>query len=207
LTNGHFYFIAHHKLPFPYSENIALQYSSFSLVLVHLRNSEIDKVFRFLCRIKFLLSATNQHGVHSPFVYNFITKGLYRKGTKTFSVTENVFIKCISYFSCQKIGIIKGSNELKEQLDSVFKNLEYDSLPYDIMYTDVKNEPANNIDSKYRHNETILIITGIYASKESLTLWKEIKKREEVRVTIDVFHCGLVFFRREQVKEHFKIRI
>jgi len=172
-----------------------------------LKNSEIDNVFRFLSRVKFLLSATNQHGVHSPFVYNFITKGLYQKGTKTFSVTENVLIKSISYFSYQKIRIIKGSHELKSKLDSVFENLEYESLPYDIMYTNVKNEPFKNIDTQYRHNESMLIVTGIYESKKNLALWNEIKKREEVRVTIDVYHCGLVFFRREQAKEHFKIRI
>lgn len=170
-------------------------------------NSEIDKVFRFLSRIKFLLSATNQHGVHSPFIYNFITKGLYRKGTKNFSVTENVLVKSMAYFSGQNIRIIKGSNELKAQLDSVFKNLRYDSPPYDIIYTNIQNKPFKGIDTEYRHNETVLIVTGIYESKENLSLWKEILKLEEVRVTIDVYHCGLVFFRREQVKEHFKIRI
>jgi len=177
------------------------------LVLVHLKNSEIDNVFRFLSRIRFLLSATNQHGVHSPFVYNFITKGLYLKGTKRFSITENILIKSISYFSCQKIRIIKGSHELKPKLDSIFETLEYESLPYDIMYTSIQNKPFKNSDTEYNHNESMLIVTGIYESKESLALWKEIKKREEVRVTIDLYHCGLVFFRREQAKEHFKIRI
>ena len=172
-----------------------------------MNNSEIDKVFRFLSRIKFLLSATNQHGVHSPFVYDFVTKGLYRKGNKAFTVTENVLIKSISYFSFKKIGILKASNHIKVQLDSVFENLQYNSLPYDIIYTNVKNKPFKNMDTTYIHNGTMLIITEIYGSKETLELWKEIQKLKEVRVTIDLYHCGLVFFRREQVKEHFKIRI
>ncbi len=31
---------------------------------------------------RFLRKATNQHGVHSPFVYTFVTKCLYRKTSK-----------------------------------------------------------------------------------------------------------------------------
>jgi hypothetical protein len=140
-------------------------------------------------------------------VYDFVTKGLYRKGNKAFTVTENVLIKSISYFSFKKIGILKASNHIKVQLDSVFENLQYNSLPYDIIYTNVKNKPFKNMDTTYIHNGTMLIITEIYESKETLELWKEIQKLKEVRVTIDLYHCGLVFFRREQVKEHFKIRI
>ena len=34
---------------------------------------------QFIAYIKFILSATNQHGVHSPFIYNFVTKCLYDK--------------------------------------------------------------------------------------------------------------------------------
>ena len=34
---------------------------------------------QIIAYIKFLLKSTNEHGVHSPFVYNFITKCLYDK--------------------------------------------------------------------------------------------------------------------------------
>jgi hypothetical protein len=37
--------------------------------------------------------------------------------------------------------------------------------------------------------------------------WSTIKKHPKVTVTVDVFHYGIVFFRREQSKEHFKIRV
>jgi hypothetical protein len=36
--------------------------------------------------------------------------------------------------------------------------------------------------------------------------WSSIKNHEAVTVTIDLFAFGIVFFRREQEKEHFKIR-
>jgi len=37
--------------------------------------------------------------------------------------------------------------------------------------------------------------------------WSEIKKHPKVTVTVDIFYWGIVFFRKEQEKEHFKIRL
>ena len=37
--------------------------------------------------------------------------------------------------------------------------------------------------------------------------WTEIKKQEEVTLTIDLFYIGIVFFRKEnKQKQHFTIR-
>jgi hypothetical protein len=37
--------------------------------------------------------------------------------------------------------------------------------------------------------------------------WEEIKADPMVRVTVDLFFVGLVYFRVEQVKEHFRLRV
>ena len=37
--------------------------------------------------------------------------------------------------------------------------------------------------------------------------WHIIKQHPKVTVTIDIFHLGIVFFRKEQAKEHFTIRL
>jgi predicted O-methyltransferase YrrM len=56
-------------------------------------------------------------------------------------------------------------------------------------------------------NETVWIFDDIHWSPEMEEAWKIIKKHPKVTVTIDTFQWGLVFFRREQPKEHFVIRI
>jgi predicted O-methyltransferase YrrM len=54
---------------------------------------------------------------------------------------------------------------------------------------------------------SILIFDDIHWSKEMEQAWEEIKEHPSVRVTIDLFFIGLVFFRKEQKeKEHFIIR-
>jgi predicted O-methyltransferase YrrM len=57
------------------------------------------------------------------------------------------------------------------------------------------------------HNDSVMIFDDIHWSKEMEAAWEEIKLHSEVSVTIDTFYWGLVFFRREQAKEHFVIRV
>jgi len=52
-------------------------------------------------------------------------------------------------------------------------------------------------------NESIFIFDDIYWSKEMTEAWELIKAHPKVKVTIDIFQLGIVFFRKEQVKQHF----
>lgn len=56
-------------------------------------------------------------------------------------------------------------------------------------------------------NDTVWIFDDIHWSPEMSAAWKIIQKHPKVTVTIDTFQWGLVFFRREQPKEHFVIRV
>lgn len=56
-------------------------------------------------------------------------------------------------------------------------------------------------------NETVWIFDDIHWSAEMSDAWEVIKKHPKVTVTIDTFQWGLVFFRKEQLKEHFVIRV
>jgi predicted O-methyltransferase YrrM len=56
-------------------------------------------------------------------------------------------------------------------------------------------------------NETVWVFDDIHWSPEMEDAWDIIKNHPKVTVTIDTFQWGLVFFRSEQPKEHFVIRI
>jgi len=53
---------------------------------------------------------------------------------------------------------------------------------------------------------SIMIFDDIYWSRGMKEAWNEIKAHPEVTVTIDLFWIGLVFVRKGQVKEDFKVR-
>ena len=56
-------------------------------------------------------------------------------------------------------------------------------------------------------NDTVWIFDDIHWSSEMEETWKIIQEHPKVTVTIDTFQWGFVFFRREQPKEHFTIRV
>ena len=57
------------------------------------------------------------------------------------------------------------------------------------------------------HNDTLFVFDDIHWSEEMESAWEKIKQHSKVRLTIDVFHFGLVLFREEQKeKEHFVLK-
>ncbi|QTD37784.1 class I SAM-dependent methyltransferase [Polaribacter batillariae] len=247
----------------------------------------------------FLLKSTNQHGVHSPFVYNLVTKCFYKKTAKSFwayflsvkqyllenkqtiKVTDfgsgsrvfktnkrkvskiakvagisnkkaKLLIRIANYFKPEnsleigtslglattaikighkhaKITTLEGCPETSKiankLLTNHFKNIHFvtgdfkKTLPkavknnkYDFIYFDGNHTKKSTLDYfktclETIHNNTIWIFDDIYWSSEMQEAWAEIKNHPSVTVTIDVFYWGIVFFRKEQEKEHFKIRV
>ncbi|MBZ9632066.1 class I SAM-dependent methyltransferase [Salegentibacter sp. LM13S] len=57
------------------------------------------------------------------------------------------------------------------------------------------------------HNDSVFVFDDIHWSPGMEAAWEEIKAHPEVRVSIDTFFLGLIFFRKEQAKQHFTIRL
>lgn len=249
---------------------------------------------------KFLLKSNNQHGVHSPFVYDLVTKCFYQKKQKNLwhsflnikqqlldnkeyiKVTDfgagsmifknnnrqiskiakvagisnkkaTNFIKIINYFkpvdileigtslglatsaikignSNTKITTLEGCPETSKIAEELFKknkflnikiingnfkktlpeitnNKKFDGIYFDGNHT--KQATLNYFETCLQtvKNESFWIFDDIYWNREMKEAWLIIKNHPKVRVTVDVFYFGIVFFRKEQAKEHFKIRI
>jgi len=157
--------------------------------------------------LKHLLTAKNQHGVHSPFVYDYVTKCVYAKPKFKASKSENVVLKSIPYFSFEKIKITSRDSEIKKRIEREFGLKESVETPIDLICMD---NPKENILSLYKdklHNDSMILINDIHRTKENTSTWAALTQDEMVRVSIDMLHCGVLFFRKEQAKEHFKIRI
>jgi len=255
--------------------------------------------YQIKSRLNFLLKSSNQHGIHSPFVYDLITKCFYDKTpfsayhnlkalrnkliynqdlvkVKHYSEASKVFqsnhqkistivksegssykkqkqlYRITNYFKPKNVlelgtsvglgsaamaiasnnSIIKTvevnknisdiakkvfkSYQLKNiQIDTssfkdFFKKSNYENL--DLVYLDGTCDKESTIENfnsllKYSHNESVFIINNIYWSKEMTEAWNIIKKQKEITVSIDTFYWGFLFFRKEQPKQHFTIRL
>ena len=193
---------------------------------------------------QFLLKSSNQHGVHSPFVYQLITKCLYKKidkdSWKTFQTSNNKLLKNKKIKNSHKkakillklIHYLKPKNNL-EIANSL--NLEVTALAMNSSnscVTTIANTPLEisevtlnrKFDCVYFHknqitlktfntclkainNNSFFIFNDIYENSETIKNWSSIKNHTKVKVSLDLFYFGVIFFRKEQAKEHFKIRI
>ena len=256
-------------------------------------------MYQFIAYIKFLFKATNQHGVHSPFVYNFVTKCLYDtthfsayqrmqgyrtdllksktrlevfdlgEGSKSLSKhkrkvsnmartssssqkTTRVLHRAIRYFNAKtilelgtslgmatyamalanrtaKMITIEGCPNTSNVASSKFNNLDISNTEFkkgefsaliptlkDAHYDFIFFDGHHNKDATINyfetllpkaHNETVFVFDDIYWSQGMTEAWQYIKAHPAVTVTVDCFYLGFVFFRKEQAKEHFRIRM
>jgi len=250
--------------------------------------------------LKFLSKSTNQHGVHSPFIYQLVTNCFYKnisqklwkhflknkqqlldnktfikvtdfgsgskifksnnrkvsKITKIAGISNNkaqLLIKIVSYFKPKKVleigtsvglstSAIKIANDkslittlegcletskiaqhlfvknnfkniqiitgnFKETLPKTIKNNQFDFIYFDGNHT--KTATLNYFETclKSINNNSFWIFDDIYWNNEMTEAWQEIKTHPKVAVTVDIFYFGIVFFRKEQAKEHFIIRV
>ena len=194
--------------------------------------------------LQFLLKSSNHHGVHSPFVYQLITKCLYKKidknSWKTFQKSNNellknkkiknshkkakILLKLIHYFkpknnleitSSLDLAVIKhamnSSNTCVTTITNTPKEISEVTLnrKFDCIYFH-KNQitlKTFNTCLKTINNNSFFIFNDIYGSSETIKNWLSIKNHPKVKISLDLFYFGVIFFRKEQVKEHFKIRV
>lgn len=83
---------------------------------------------------------------------------------------------------------------------------------YDLIFIDGDHNGERTLKyfeklQSFTHNDSVIVFDDIYWSKDMTKAWQEIIKNEKVTVSIDTFQWGLAFFRKEQPKQHFVIRV
>lgn len=83
---------------------------------------------------------------------------------------------------------------------------------YDLVFFDGNHQKQPTLEYFHKllptaKNNSIFIFDDIHWSPQMEEAWEEIKNHPEVSVSIDTFYWGLIFFRKEQAKQHFVIRL
>lgn len=100
--------------------------------------------------------------------------------------------------------------QIHQELFSEF--LENTSTQFDLIFIDGDHNGERTLGYfnsllKKVHNDSVIIFDDIYWSKDMTVAWQKIITNENVTVSVDTFQWGLVFFRKEQSKQHFVIRL
>jgi hypothetical protein len=132
------------------------------------------------------LSANSRHGVHSPFVYQLVDEVIYGTQQAVHEIPETLRTQ---------------PRKVQQMLGRV---LQAHPDFANVFIIDTPNTHAEIL--AHAKTDTLLIVPGIYDSAEQKNQWKTIQTYSAVTVTIDLFYVGLVYFRKGQAKEDFKIR-
>jgi|SRR5690554_1273993 len=144
--------------------------------------------------LQFLFKSTNQHGVHSPFVFGYLTKALYHPYRSTTLRKENFIDQTIQYFAPKIIIDLRDSapQEIKRPFDLIiFPPHQLDAV--------LQSDTINHFN-----NDTVAIIDCRQTAKKPYN-----KLLEHPKVTVVLhFYWYIVFFvRQEQPKELFFLRL
>jgi predicted O-methyltransferase YrrM len=86
------------------------------------------------------------------------------------------------------------------------------SQKFDLIYLDGHHNGPATLDyfeqiKRQVHKDSLVIIDDIHWSQSMTAEWNKIIKDPHVTVSIDTYFWGLIFFRKEQAKEHFVVRV
>ncbi|SFO12157.1 hypothetical protein SAMN05421741_12123 [Paenimyroides ummariense] len=156
--------------------------------------------------LQFLVKSTNQHGVHSPFVYNYITKGLYnaKKNLQVSNKTNQWLLHSIQYFQPNAVYI--SDNALLDGIKDVSVETTVALSNADLIldhYT-LENH-ARIVQTINSMNNSQLLLIASY-KKYPKSFFNELRKNPEITLVVDFYYGCLISKRTEQPKQNFFIR-
>jgi len=94
--------------------------------------------------------------------------------------------------------------------ETLSENLSNEDLP-DFYFIDANHQYESLMKYfdtclNYSSEKTIIVIDDIYWSDGMQKAWKEITENPAVTATIDMFHLGIVFLKKDLQKKNYKIR-
>ena len=118
--------------------------------------------------------------------------------TKVFSIEGCIQTSKLAKQNLDQLGLSNVSlyqGAFKDRLPQVLKEINQ----IDLLFLDGDHRKGASLDYFHqclekKHDQSIFILADIHWSKEMESAWKEIKKHPEVRLSIDLFHLGILFF-------------
>ena len=145
---------------------------------------------------------------HLKLIYRIINR---YKSENILEIGNSNLLDCTFLSNIQWKANVFFSNIESNEISEIKTQKNIQLLSFDFAFYNIENNNSLTLSEfmnhlKYFHNNSIVAINNIHQSNEMEEVWRKIITQKEVTISIDLFFIGLVFFRKEQVKENFIIR-
>lgn len=164
----------------------------------------LSSFYQLKSRILFRLSSVNRHGVHSPFVYGMLTRGI--QGSTPSKRHELI--------KSQEFSGIPFPEDLTNRIISYlypvppFPNIYYihkESVM--LSYSEGFTEKFGADLSLPQNNGDLLLFPYPYKNQKREKQWKNLKSLATSHVIVECYTLGMIFYRQGQYPQEFKLRI
>ncbi len=116
--------------------------------------------------------------------------------------------KAQDYFIKYQLNNINSKvGEFSALLPDILKNHSFDLIYFDGNHQKEATINYFKLSLQSLHNDSLLIFDDIHWSKEMEEAWDFITNHSNTKVSIDLFEFGLIFLRKEQVKQNFILKM
>ena len=132
----------------------------------------------------------------------------YEKST-VFTVEGSTSLASLAEKNLQE-SMLQNINLIQGNFDDVLPRLLKDNGRFDLMFIDGnhRKEPVLSYFHTclpFAHDNSIVIFDDIRWSKGMFEAWEEICKNKNIKLTLDLFELGIIFFSKNLNKQHFYI--
>ena len=152
---------------------------------------------------------------HSPFVYQ-LSMAVFEKKSPLSTAKHPILLNSplsegLEEVFNGKYGLLTAKIAAYFNVKTVVSFPSDPIQPADMTLINIATQPQVAYDYfeetvKYSDNDSVIIIKELYHSPASALVWGKIKSHPKTTVTLDLFHIGIVFFRRESSKENFIVK-
>lgn len=160
-------------------------------------------------RWKFWWKAQNRHGVHSPFIYRFLDEALYRKDLKHLPAQRRLLQAATGYLKVEKAGAAVPEAGLALWLREQCPQISWQEPPVDLYIFEAPEPglPAMLEDAGQWDPHMAIFVGNLRRDPRGYAIWETATRHPAVRVILETYPAGLLFFRTGQARQHFRIRI
>ena len=160
-------------------------------------------------KIGFWLRSQNRHGIHSPFVYGFLDRTLYARKRPGCTPEQQLLLAAAEHFAPTRVGSTSCGAVLAGWLGEKQPQAHGGQPPYDLFMASQPGEELEALlnDPALWHNDSVVFVGGLREGDQARQAWQRLCSLPQVRVTLETYRAGLLFFRPQQAPQHFRIRL